>query len=355
MKSKLITLGILLAAAVLLVIVIWQTSDKPNSKNNGFVRNYIIENLRPSLSVATNSNIKHISGVIGDTVYLSTVTAGEIAWIDLKTRKIQKRMFIKDTVLLKQIKTSNTIRVSRNGILLFDGNSRLVVQVDHNEKLYKIHRLKDLFTRAVPISPYSFAMRKIRPGEHDQSLYRYDMVKDTVMNESTITEPVKDGGLVTSGLLNYDPSTKLCSYVTRYANHIALTDTNMKVVLKGRTIDTTSQYTMKTRKVKESKGYKVTNDGPQRHVNKAACMANGILYVYSYMKADNETTDAFANSNVIDLYDTTALNYLGSYRLPAEGKKRIRHFEIKYGKIYALYSNTLRIYALPTKDIQITN
>lgn len=350
MKRRLITLSVLLATAVLVVIAIWQMSDKPNSKNNGFVRNYISEDIKPSKSFASYPNIKYISGLMGDTIYLSTLTPGEIAWIDLKSGELDKRAFLTDNALLKQIRTSNTVSVNREGIFLFDGNARLVIQVPLNGEDIKLHRVADLFTRAVPLSPYSLALRKVKPGERDQYLYRYDMTKGIVMNESRITEPVDDGGLSTEGIMDYDMQTGLCSYVTRYANHIILTDTNMNVIHRGSTIDTTSQYTMKTRKVKEKNGYKITNDGPQKHINKAISMDGGILYVNSYMKADNETDAAFTNSNVIDLYDTSTLDYMGSYRLPIANRKRIRNFKVQNGKLYALYSDGLRVYNLPVNE-----
>ncbi len=124
-------------------------------------------------------------------------------------------------------------------------------------------------------------------------------------------------------------------------------DTLMQLTRRGRTIDTLSWYTLESTTEMGKSGGVVTNSNPRKYVNEAMAVSGGRLYVYSAVKADNETHNEFMSGPVIDVYNVSQLHYLGSYRLlAAKEGAALRSFRVEGQKLYALYPGDLKVYVL---------
>ncbi|MGM1428812.1 serine/threonine protein kinase [Sphingobacterium lactis] len=356
-KRKLAYSGILALLAAITVIALWLASDEPNSRNNGFKRVYIHGNLAPFLELTIPEDVRYLAGRRGDSLYFSTLTAGEIFIVHQPTGRTKRRFLIADAALRSRLHGSNMVEANRFGLTLYDGNNRMIVEEKDDGTLHE-HHVPELFTRAVRISQNAVALRKFKPGERDQYLYRFDLIQDTALDESRVTDRVNDGGLITGGMLDFDTDNGHGVYVTRYANRITLLDTSMRILATGNTVGTFSNYTLKSQTVTRAGGAKITNAGPAYYVNKAVAIHDGHLYVNSYVKADNETAEQFRDSNVIDIYRMNPLEpqrYLGSLRLPTEKKDRVRNFRIYDNTLTVLTPRKLRLYHIPVTTTKPTS
>lgn len=347
--QKLVYSGILVLLAGLTVGILWLASEEPNSRDNDFTRNYLNRHLNPFRELAVPDDVRYLAGQRGDSLYFSTLTAGQLHIIHLPTGRASRRYLIGDPTLRSHLHGSNMVEANNFGIMLYDGNNRLIFE-ERPDGVLRSHRVPDLFTRAVLLSENAVALRKFKPGERDQYLYRFDLSRDTSLNENRVTDVVTDGGLVTGGLLDFDLNSGLGVYLTRYANRITVLDTQMRVLSTGHTVDTFHHYTLKSQTITGGSSTKITNAGPAYYVNKALAINGNILYVNSYVKADNETSNQFRKSNVIDIYCANPLespSYIGSLRLPTENKSRIRNFRILNNTMAVLTPGKVRFYHLP--------
>jgi hypothetical protein len=111
------------------------------------------------------------------------------------------------------------------------------------------------------------------------------------------------------------------------------------------TIDTFSEYQLKGKRLAGSKNKSFfTQAKPPRFVNYACCAYNGILYVNSRIKADNETENDFDKNSVIDLYAIQNGSYKGSFYVPKPEQKKIQSFVVTDSLIIATYTSAIISY-----------
>lgn len=336
-KPKLALTGLLAMLATATVVGLWLASDEPNSRNNGFTRSYVTDGVKTIREYAVPEDVRYFAGRIGDSLYFSTLTPGELLILQAHGGAFHRRHLLNDPTLRSRLGNSNILEANRFGLTLFDGNNRLIIA--KNDGIISYRYVSEIFSRAVRISANSIALRKFKPGVRDQYLYRFDLARDTALDETQVTAPSTDGGLVTGGILAFDPENGQGVYVTRYANRVAVLDTNMRITATGHTLDTFYHYKIKSETIALKHRSKVTNAGPAHYINKAATLSGGVLFVNSYAKADNETADAFRGINAVDVYEIgypgEAPAYRGSYALPTANQARIRNMRA--------YGNTLAV------------
>jgi hypothetical protein len=73
---------------------------------------------------------------------------------------------------------------------------------------------------------------------------------------------------------------------------------------------------------------------------------NGIAYIESKLKSDNEKLSDFQSNSVIDAYDLAKKQYLFSFYIPKTAKERIFDFKVNNRKLYVLYGNRFVTYSL---------
>ncbi|MGJ1365651.1 serine/threonine protein kinase [Sphingobacterium spiritivorum] len=355
--KKLVYSGILAIFAGLTVIALWLFSKEPNSNGTGFERHFIGGNLKQFGEYILPADVRYLAGRIRDQFYFSTILPGEMVTLSMASGIIDRSYLISDTTLRYSLSKSNMLEANRFGTMLYDGNSRMIIDKKQDGSVV-VHRVPELFTRAVRISENSVALRKFKPGERDQYLYRFDLLRGTPMDESRVTDPSEDGGLITGGMLDFDMDNGMGVYVTRYANRIFLLDTSMQIIAEGSTVDTFRNYTIKSQTIVGGGDARITNASPAYYVNKAVAIHDGLLYVNSYVKADNETAEQFRESNVIDVYRVqepiSTPVYAGSFRLATENKNRIRNFHVNGDTLTVLTSGMLRSYHLPESTFKST-
>jgi len=75
-------------------------------------------------------------------------------------------------------------------------------------------------------------------------------------------------------------------------------------------------------------------------------VSNGLLYVISKLKADNEDGQAFEYNSVIDKYSITDGSYRGSFYLLSVNKNKLKSFKVFNNTCVILYEGQVIKYRI---------
>ncbi|WDF67180.1 protein kinase [Sphingobacterium oryzagri] len=346
LRGKMVTCVLLLALAIASVYLLWLSSDDSNLRNNGFTRQLIGAELHPVKTFPIPEDSKYLVGIVADTLYLSDRKVGKVTALCKHTGTYRQWIIPLDSAYRSEFAKSSGLQLDGHYIYLYDGAKRRIVRQRLLDGSVHQYAVSDVFTRLQPISAQTAIIRKFIAGERDQALYRYDFATGKSSKQTRLTAVQTDGGFSSSGLLAYDPQRQRLAYVARYANHIRVLDSNLRVISNGNSIDTFHYYRTRAVAVQRRATDILTNDGPQKSVNQHAVMTNNRLYIHSMIKADNEKLSDFESSTAIDVYNQDNLQYLGSYRLRHRSKASLRNFYVKQDTLYAMFPSFIYRYEI---------
>lgn len=322
-----------------IIMVLVHTSPDINKQNHGFIRIFITHGPRLFKSMPVTGNCKYIAGVQPQAIYFSSMKPGQIERLDLTNGHTKSIAVVNNPILLHQLSASCQAEVNGPYIRLFDPPSGLIITANEPSPHIQVHPSPQLFTRFVSVAPDQIFLRKF--VRKDQAFYMYNLKTQQFSDSLQITDEKTDGGLSTDGELVYDPSVGTIAYVERNCNKITLLDTARQVFKVAHSIDTFNTNLFQT----NERGGTVTNNAPVQYVNQSASFDNGILYVQSGVRADNQSQRDFNNELVIDRYDGKDGTYIGSIRLE-DVKDGIRNWIVRNQHLYLLRNSRLYIYSL---------
>ncbi len=208
------------------------------------------------------------------------------------------------------------------------------------------------FTLACQLSESSFAVRSVdRQGQN--FIGRESNYEPKYVSNHKVLERQVDGLFCTDGMMVFDKFTKILTYLYYYRNQYVCMDSNLNILWKGRTIDTTSRVTFKVSEIRSEKS--VTLSSPPLTVNKESCVYNKYLFVRSNLSATNENMKAFSKSAVIDVYDVIDRSYKFSFYLPDQGALKLSSFKVIDSRLIAIYGHWVAVYNLMPKYFSLSS
>src|SRR3546814_5094753 len=136
-----------------------------------------------------------------------------------------------------------------------------------------------------------------------------------------ISPPGENADLSSDGLLHYDKDSGTLIYVHFYNNSVIGIDTNLHLIYKATTIDTVRTHKINMIDIQSGNTIRRTNAGPKNFIKRTSYVNEGIFYVNSILKADNENNIVFASNEVFDTYNVNDGSYRGSFNLQMSKKK----------------------------------
>jgi len=208
------------------------------------------------------------------------------------------------------------------------------------------YKIDKSFQGSAMISRSTIALKGFDTVSNDQIFRKINLITGQISRENNITELLRDAGIATSGIINYDSILNTLTFVHFFNNKIYRLDTNLNLIGKGKTIDTLSSY--------QARGKGITVNGetsfsyayPPRVVNLYNYTYEGKIYNYSQVMADNQTNEDYLSNAMIDVYDVKTNRYLGSFTLPKENGKKLHKFIVYKNLFVALYGKKLVTYRL---------
>lgn len=342
-KILIALLGILVG--IILVIVLYILSDKPNTRRNGFTRKFQHISLKGYKTLDLLEPGFHIAGLDSPHIFFANLDSSYQV-LDVQYENLNKRKINPTTTATRSGKAFD-IHVENSTIYMTQINSD-IIQTNSLQNLnpYNYYLNNLFFTLALPVSKNSFILRG-----YDPSLKTNILIKKTFSPASLKLAPVLekqyDGFFCTEGLLLYNKQAARIFYLYAYRNQFICLDTNLNVLYKAKTIDTTSKAKIKLTEIKSTKSIVLASR--PLVVNTKACSYGNTLYINSTLIADNEKKETFARSSVIDLYDAENGNYRSSFYVPDLGDIKMTDFYVKGNLIFILYGNVLKIFTIEDK------
>ena len=336
---------LLMLSAVGVVGFLYTISERPNSVKNGFNRKMLPVRLTIVNAVKRDRNISNVIGYTAGHFYYQTGDAGVVAVS--ATNLDSFRYLTIDIADKERIGSAFSGEVNYPYYYIYAGNMRCVISADLTGRAAtQYYHTKDLFTRAVKVSPTAFMFRGI-----DTTYAKIDQVfirQDTMRKAKTIksfTQRRDDAGFSTDGLLHYDTAGGRLLYLYFYSNQFICFDTGFNIIYTGNTIDTIKSVpgvetiTTKSRDI-------VSFSRPMPLINAYNCIDGEYIYNYSTLQADNESDTAFRGNSAIDMYSLKNGKYAGSLYIPAYDSEKIKFFKVYGNAVVALYQHYIVVYKM---------
>jgi len=341
--------------ACITVMLIFHYGDIPNRQANGFKRNYLRHAWSGAHEIRLTDTLFDLVGYTSGNIYVSLAKEGELLQISRRLPNTIKRIKIPffekfyDSLRFSSL----AIKVDSPYIYLFAENKPAIVKTSFDSSLFDVRILPaGGFTREAMTGPDRIVLRKIDPAIHDQQFVRYSFSTGDLKKESDISTVNGDGGIITDGQLHFDAVTARLYYIYYYRNLLLSFDTTLRLVNNYHSIDTARSFTIKTGLVANNGATGFTNITPSHMINKENCVAGGLLFNMSGLKADNDPDTLFSNNSILDIIDLRTGNYLGSMHLPVVDGQKLSRFIVSDHRLIGLYTNSIVTYDLDTSLIQ---
>lgn len=349
-NKHIILILVVIGSAIGMVTVLTAIALKPISQKNGFNRTFIDLELTQENAVKRYPGLLEISGTTTNKIYFSTKDPEKILATNLQLGNPSYiNLNLNNT---KSVSTAFNIIVDSLNFAVFAKNLPAII-ITNPEETGTIYKMPaSIFTKVTKITPESYIFRGFDTTVKtpDQIFLKANIRSGELTREIDISERNSDAGISTDGVLHYDKKTNLISYVFYYRNKFLLLDTNLKLIRVSKTIDTT--YTNQTQAGELRSKKIITNLRPKRLVNYASTVYSGYLFNISKIKSDNEEMESFRTNAVIDIYNLSDGQYMGSFYLPnykEEGAKKIRIID---GRLYVLYKNSIVSYTFNLANVR---
>lgn len=340
MKKRILALSLLtlLGTTTVLLMHLWTSSW---AVRNGFNRTIIVDKVTKIKTIPFKSERLYFAGWIGDKLYLGDAKSPfqllEISDSSISVVNISNKV---------KVSVSNSrISIDAPHFQLVDLNRFNIYRGDvHSWGLTSHVHARRLFSEELLIGPKSIILRDLNRKQTQYILSKEAFDPYSRFEADNLIQKQIDGLFCTDGMLGFDRSSSLLTYIYFYRNQFIVSDTSLNLLHRANTIDTVSIADIKVASV-ASGGYR-TIASPPKIVNRASFTGGGKLYVNSNLIADNEDKRLYRNSDVIDVYDVSTGKYHDSFYIPRTDDERLRHFYIRQNWLYVLSGNTLSVYAL---------
>ncbi|RFM28676.1 hypothetical protein [Deminuibacter soli] len=330
------------ASGIISIWGLYAYSKKVNNTPNGFIRLLPPHIATPHQILNVGANSWYIAGDDNEHFFLGNVTApGYIMQVGSALKDTNINMLSISPVGQKIYKSAK-LYVDAAGTYLFDGIGRQMFYDTLKRKHLEQRLMNAYFTSAVPVSKGTLILRAVDKKLKQHILLKY--TADSIALNKNVLQKQVDGIFCTDGILQYDRVNAAIVYLYYYRNQFVRLDTNLNVLSIGKTIDTVSHVKLSVGSIASQQ--EVTMSAPPVVVNKASCISNGLLYVYSALKANNEDEQMFSESSDIDVYNVKSGKYLYSFFIHDIDHKKIRDFRVMGKWLLALNGNYISVHEL---------
>ncbi|MET0944880.1 MAG: MauE/DoxX family redox-associated membrane protein [Flavobacterium sp.] len=319
--------------STIIIIILFQFSEETIHRNNSFVRRYPHHPITTIKGIPLNYNSYYIAGFANEKIYLGNSTAPlHLLSIDTTLKNTTPiRIQIADS---KDYSFSSVqVRIKAPDFFISDGAVPIVYAGNTNDWTAKtILKGNDNFSLFEPTTRDNFVIRgnNKNSGEHVLgTMSKSDKGKITTA-PSALQKKI-DGIFDTDGMLVYNEELKKVIYMYYYRNSFIVSDTNLKSIYNGKTIDTVSQVPMEFAYLKSNTEKKFAKQPPM--IQKFAASSGKYLFVKSDRLGKYESEEMIKQSSIVDVYDLQKHTYEFSFYL--------YHYENEEIKKFAIYGNLL--------------
>lgn len=328
------------------VALLFGLSNRIKTSPGSFLREFPPHPVIEGDSLNLGFDSYYIAGGKGHTIYFANYTAPQrmivLNSITLDTQHV--RLQVKG--IEQQKFWSAQVKVDSPNYFLVDGAVPVIYRGSTQDWQAEKYLFDTVFFRSLlPLNHSSFVVKSLsgRTGENilGKITERYPYATFT----STILQKQLDGVFCTDGVMRYSREHNQILYAYYYRNEYMVMDTNLNLLYRRHTIDTTSKARIKTGLI-ESENARILMS-PPLFVNKGFDVSGNWLFIHSNTRAKNEHPKAFANGAVIDVYHLDSGKYVFSYYIyHYRNEKEMTEFRVFGDRMIVRFGDVVRIYQL---------
>lgn len=340
------TLGIMLLvafASIVFIILLFISSENKMHKENPFIRRFPQGSAaRVAKTDLKNTNL-YIAGATNESVYLTNKNAPLKVYeydADLDNRrqytiKLENEDYPFKSLQLKIVYPhfflfDKTVPVIYKG-LVSDWKASIITQRQYSfSDILFTSDSTSIFSGQIPST-------KVNTLAHISN-------QDTcsVFTNNSILQKQIDGIFDTDGTMQYSFELKKFIYTYYYRNQYIITDEQLNLESRGKTIDTISVAQIKVDKILKSGDIKMA--APPLVVNNFTTVTNNLLMVNSMLRGKFEEKKVWKNAAVIDVYDISNQTYLLSFYVFDENEFRMKNCYATQKALYIISGHYLLKY-----------
>lgn len=334
-----------MVGSIFVVCILFAFSDHIIHKRNSFTRLFPPHLVVRESAIDLKLNSFYIAGIDKNLIYLSNLTAPlYLLEVNLNTLDTISNLITlpKGNVSLK---TNTKVAVQSPYFYIMDGVTPQIFKGRLGE--WKAHLLdgqEHFFSVAVPIDSNSIAIRAVSAHKPQYVIGKLSISPPGIELNSNVLTPQLDGIFSTDGILQYNQQLQELIYLYYYRNQYLITDSSIKIVRTGSTIDTNRIAKINVSSLKSGKVQKLSS--PPLLVNKFSSSYGRYLFVCSNLMAKNGHKKSFQNSDVVDVYNTLNQEYEFSFYLPHFKGYSINGFAVTGEYLVAVHHHNLVTYRL---------
>ncbi len=334
MKKQIVLVVLNIAISALLLIVLFITSENSVHKNNSFIRRFPPHAAKRLADIDLKHQSYYFAGLDNGQIYLGNYTAPSLVTVIDTSLKSRKSINLIVTDTLHKFKKVQ-LRVIPPNFYLLDGTIPIIFSGYLATQKAQPHLNKiPSFTKAVIIDSSAIIARTLNSKrEHALSKVHIGIEINSVTNNNLL-EKQKDGFFDTDGSLHYDHATNKVVYVYYYRNQFIVTDSNLNLQQRHRTIDTNTIAKIKTEYVGSQKIRQFS--APPLMINRTSTVLKNVLFINSTLPSRIESKEMWKQANVIDVYNITDGAYLLSFYI----------YKIRGEQIDEIIANDTHVFAL---------
>ncbi|WP_316787794.1 hypothetical protein [Pedobacter frigoris] len=342
MKQKTILLVTILP--ILIIVGLWSLSEMKASRDNGFQRKKSYLLLAPSHILQCSQPIKEVAAITNSFAYITTLSPGQIIVTDHNGIEKQVMRLNVDSIDFQET------AIDFPDAYIIGGNKLTVYKCNlETQTSQKLHPPGPMLTRIASLGNGKFVFRQFKNGIRDQVFTRYNVRSNSFHSSKLLPQSFNDGGVITDGMLHYDSVTNRILYVYFRRGVFECLDTALNLLSSYKTIDTFSTFQNTSARIKQRYSFlSFTSHDPAKFINYSSCCADGLLYVFSMARADNEKPEYLSKNMPIDVYAIKNGKYLGSFYLPMIAHEKIQSLKVLGNLLIAVYYTQVGYYKIPS-------
>lgn len=326
-----------------LITSLYLLSDYRMREDNPFIRRFTGYAIKNAQTKLPNNNY-YFAGTSSGKIYVANTKAP--LYITEFDTLLQKRIQHKITLPNYDFPFTNVrVQVEPPYFYLYDGTVPVLFKgLTADWKASIVRAQVPYFSQAVITDPNSVAFRSENQNtEFVLGNFQMDGITAPDFKEGLLTKQI-DGFFDCDGQLLRDKETGHLIYIYSYRNQYLVMDHKLSLLRTGNTIDTTSTARIKVAYLVEQKKYKMA--APPYTVNKSSTFYNGLLYVKSAVIGRYEDKVMWDQASIVDIYDSSTLNYRTSIYIYDAGKLKMTHIMASGSNLYVLLGYHLHRYTL---------
>ena len=333
---------ILFAFGIALIVALFLMSEDIIQHRNNFVRR-LPEQFSKEHDIDLGFNSYYFAGAVNGKVYLGNVTAPLLLTETDTALKAKKELVIKLSNLNLPFRSLN-LQVYARYFFASDGTVPVIFK--GNTGQWKAVQQKGItreFSNPVFTDSVAAAFRTHKANLESvlaTSIFNSNRVN---LNAALLQKQI-DGRFDTDGVLNYDPYTNQLVYIYYYRNQYIVADSQLNLIHRGNTIDTTTKANIKVAYLKDKKIKKFS--APPMTVNKNAYAYKGLLFVNAALMGKFESEEMWKQASIVDVYDYVNRRYIVSFYVYNIDGKKLTDFAVQGNNFFGLVGSPLVSYKM---------